>query len=526
MKALIYLLRKSLINFILDLRKKPSKLIPMIIIVGFLIFTFVVSAKGGSRNIPSNISAKYIVAFGTIGLIGILLLALINGLNKRSSHFYMSDVNFAFTAPIRPQNMLIYEFVKSISSTLFFMVFLLYQIPNLRVNLGITGAGIVGLLVTIGLFFITVTVISIFLYSLCSIYPSLKNILSYLFKGIAVAIVLFTGIKILPDKSKALEIVVGIYNNDIINYIPLVGWYKGMIYESIVGINSIFFVYLTLNILLIGVVLTILYYIKLDYYEDVLDDAQLKEDALKLKTKQINAKEFQYGRKGKRKIRKISSEYTASYGKAIFYRHLLEYRKTGFGVVNLYTGFMVICAFIFGKFMHVGEITPLLYFYAYLSAISSFGTKIHTEMSKPYIFLIPDTQESKVFWATLASSFKFLVDGTLSFLLAGVLLLTNPIEIVLCIAVYVSFGFVFIYGGVLNYRLFGSLASNSLKGILMMVSIFVYILPGIIAAVVISSTLNFLGHYAIYCSFLIWNILVSFIIIQFAKGVLNNCELE
>lgn len=147
-------------------------------------------------------------------------------------------------------------------------------------------------------------------------------------------------------------------------------------------------------------------------------------------------------------------------------------------------------------------------------------------MAKPYIFLIPDSQESKIFWGTLSSALKFLVDGSLSFLVAGILTKSNPLTIVLAIIVYVSFGFVFIYGGVLNYRLFGRIASNALKGFLMFISIFIYVLPGIIASIIISMKLEFLGQYAIYFSFIIWNMLVSLVIMQFAKGVLNHCELD
>ena len=60
----------------------------------------------------------------------------------------------------------------------------------------------------------------------------------------------------------------------------------------------------------------------------------------------------------------------------------------------------------------------------------------------------------------------------------------------------------------------------------MFISIFVYVLPGIIASIIISVKLEFLGQYAIYFSFIIWNMLVSLVIMQFAKGVLNQCELD
>lgn len=524
MKALFYLLGRSIINFIKNLRKQPSKLIPFAFIIIMFVIMLIFSSK--DQQVFSNkFPPENITAFFTIGLIVFFFSSIIVSINKRSTQFFMSDVNMAFTSPIRPQNLLIYEFIKSISSAGLFIVIFLYQIPNLKINLGLSNQGIVLIMVILVLLFVTLSSISIFIYSICSNKPYLNKVFQILFKGAGVVLIAFVGLKLLENKDNWFKYLIDLFSNKAIDYIPIIGWYKAMFYQCITEVNGVFIVYMTLNILVVGIIVAILYNMNLDYYEDVIQGAEVKEDALKLRTKQISPKEFNYKNR-KIKTRKVTSEYNVNYGKAIFYKHLLEYRKTGFGLLNLYTLFMIIVAIVYGVFIPVEDILPLLYFYIYISGIATFGSKIHQEMSKPYIFLIPDSQESKVFWSTLSSSFKFLLDGTLSFLVAGILIKANPLMIFLAVLVYVSFGFVFIYGGVLNYRLFGRIASASLKGFLMFMGVFVYVLPGIIASVVIAIKLKFLGDYAIYFSFIIWNMLVSLVIMQFAKGVLNHCELD
>ncbi len=524
MGALFYLIRRSIINFIKNLKKQPSKLIPFVFIIGMVVFMLATMSK--DKNIfDKNIPPQYITSFFTLGILFFFFSSLIMSIGKRSTQFFMSDVNMAFTSPIKPQNLLIYEFIKSISSAGVFLLVFLYQIPNLKINLGLSSMGIFLIILILGLFFITLSIISIFIYSLCSTKPYLNKIFNIVFKGAAALTLLFPALKLFQNKDDLFNTFVNMFSSKNIDYIPLIGWYKAMFNKAITNVDGIFFVYALLNILVIGILAVILYNMNLDYYEDVIQGAELKEDVLKLKTKQINPKEFNLNNR-KLKTRKITYNYNANYGKTIFYKHILEYRKTGFGILNLYTLLMVSAAVIYGKFVPINDILPLLYGYIYISGLASFGNKIHQEMAKPYIFLIPDSQESKIFWGTLSSALKFLVDGSLSFLVAGILTKSNPLTIVLAIIVYVSFGFVFIYGGVLNYRLFGRIASNALKGFLMFISIFVYVLPGIIASIIISMKLEFLGQYAIYFSFIIWNMLVSLVIMQFAKGVLNHCELD
>jgi len=254
--------------------------------------------------------------------------------------------------------------------------------------------------------------------------------------------------------------------------------------------------------------------------------SETNETMSKIKTKQIDQKTLGNSNpyKLKMKTRKVISNYKATFSKAILYRHLLEYRKTGFGLINMYTALLVTITLGYSFFVPVKEIKFLLFIFAYLSVITSFASKWTEELSKHYIFMIPDIAEKKIFYATFSSILKFTTDGTITFVIAAILLKANPIEALLCILSYISFGFILTYGGVVNMRLIGVLGSKVFSGILMFVSLILYVLPGIIGAIIISTNFTFLEEYAIYPSILIWNSIAAFTLLVISKRILDNIE--
>ena len=102
---------------------------------------------------------------------------------------------------------------------------------------------------------------------------------------------------------------------------------------------------------------------------------------------------------------------------------------------------------------------------------------------------------------------------------------TNIIDIILFILAYTSFGAVATYGAVLNYKLFDRVSNEMLKGIFMMITLFIYILPGIIIGLIISFVLKIFGDYSLQVAFIIYNTFASFVIIQFAKGIYDKVEI-
>lgn len=59
----------------------------------------------------------------------------------------------------------------------------------------------------------------------------------------------------------------------------------------------------------------------------------------------------------------------------------------------------------------------------------------------------------------------------------------------------------------------------------MMITLFLYILPGIIIGLILGLVLKIFGNYSLQLAFIIYNAFASFIIIQLAKGIYDRIEL-
>ena len=129
MTSLIYLLQKTILNSLKELKKKPLKLLLYIAIVLILGVTIFISVKGDGP-LPEGRLEAYRSIF-LLGIIFLLFLSLKTGIDKGNTLFRLSDANFLFTAPIKPQLVLFYGFIKEIGSNFIVVLLLIFQIPNL-----------------------------------------------------------------------------------------------------------------------------------------------------------------------------------------------------------------------------------------------------------------------------------------------------------------------------------------------------------------------------------------------------------
>ncbi|SHJ77542.1 Putative ABC exporter [Clostridium cavendishii DSM 21758] len=525
MQALRYLFRTSAINYIKVLKRTPSKLIALIFYIAILCFIFFAAALPKKSN--NTISINIVISISVILAFICIFLALINGTKRMATSYLMSDVNLIFTSPIKPQTVLLYGFIKQIKSVLLFSLFLLFQMPNISANFKLAPFGIFVIIISFILLQLLCSFLSMLVYSLVNKSKELQQKANYFFKFLGIFLIAFTAISVYGPKNKLLSNTIDFFSGKTFDYVPIVGWFKIIITQCFVGYNKSFPFLLLLLIISIGITITILYKLNLDFYEDVLESSEHNETLSKVKTKQIDKKSvvnenlFKY----KRKTRKITSNYNTTFARAIMSRHILEYRKTGFGILDFSALIFIGIALGFSFFFPHKDIKILLFFFIYMTVITSFTGKFNEEVSKHYIFMIPDRAEKKIIYATIGSILKFCSDALFIFIPSALIIKANPIETLLCILSYVSFGAVVTYGSIVNMRFIGALGSKFFSGLLQFVSLILYILPGLIGAGILSVFFSFLfGKYSIYISFLVWNSLASFVLLQIGKKVLDNLE--
>lgn len=522
MKPLLYIMKKSFKNYLKELKKKPAALIAYIIAALFIIFIIVYSFMAPSSNLK-NLSIN---TYGTIISATLLIFLYFNikqGVSRGSSFFRFSDVNLVFTAPIPPAKVLIYGFIKQLYTTFIALMFMVFQIPNLKNMFPLKIYGPIIIIAGLFLFFFSLSIIGVLVYSICSKSKKRRN---YFEKGInlVIGIILILFLWKLYITKDVLISAEAILNSKYFSYIPFLGWFKQIFMSAILGINSSFYINLLLIFISIAIIIYVIYKYDVDYYEDVLNATEYKEQLYRLKKEGKSLSDGVIG-----KVRKVKGGYKGYGVKSIFYRQLLEYRKSGLLFIDKSTIMMIVSGIVFGFFFRDkdGGINSVLYFTVYMLLFMTMQGKWSQEISKPYIFLIPGSSGGKLFYATLADNIKNIIDGLVLFIAAGAMFKESIIIIVLCALSYGSFGAVYIYGDILGRRIFGDHSKN-LGMLLKILLTVVLIAPGIIISIVLGIVYGnlVLSKYLSYIVLIVYNIFVSFIILFTNSSIFENLEMK
>ena len=167
MEAISYLLQRTVINSLKELRKRPLKIILYLLFFGLMLFAIFTGIKTERSSIKNSIDIFNSI-FLALTLI-LLFFSIKSGIEKGNSLFRLSDVNFLFPAPIKPQKILIYGFIKQIYTSFVFIIIILFQTPNLYMHFPVKSYA--GILIGGNMFILSFlcSVISIFIYSIGSI---------------------------------------------------------------------------------------------------------------------------------------------------------------------------------------------------------------------------------------------------------------------------------------------------------------------------------------------------------------------
>ncbi|MGK0467677.1 putative ABC exporter domain-containing protein [Clostridium sp.] len=521
MKPLFYIFRKTLKNHIIQLKKKPGILILYLLIFVFIIFIIVSSLILPSQS-SVNRSSKAYGAIATAAILIVVWYGVKNGIDNGSSFFRLSDVNLVFTAPISPKKVLIYGFIKQLYTSLFLVMFLLFQIPNARNFLPITGAGIIIILFVSFFLVFTMSILGLLTYSITSKSSKTRNMAKKILNIITTifGIALLFNIYIYKDFSKAAF---SFLNNSFFTYIPFIGWFKSILMAAVNGITYTFFIHILLCVIVIISMIYTLYKLNTDYYEDVLAATDKKEEMVAMKKSRKGNVNY-----GRRKFRKVKSGNIGNGCSSIFYRHLLEYKKSGIPFIDKMTIIMVGVGLVSRYIFPGASMSTVLYFSIYMLFFFTLQGKWAHELSKQFVFLIPYSSMSKLFYATLADLIKYTIDGLVLFVVSGFIFKSSPIISILCGITYASFGAIYTYSDVLSRRFLGSVHSKTIGMFIKMGITLLVILPGIIIHVylLLRSGDNSSAQYISYIVLICYNIIASFLIMLLSKSIFDVLEMD
>ena len=525
MNALFFLIRRIMKNIIKAAFKKP------VVLIGYIfIILFFGAAIFGTFAMPSGLVRK-----GSPELFrGIMVLVftflyyttLKLGIDKGSSYFRLADVNLAFTSPLKPNQILLYGFIKQLGGAFLLLFIALFQIPNLKNNFIMTPYGIPMLMVAVAAYALSYPLISMVIYSWASVTKERKRLAKRILDSCALLAALVFIFDLIKTKDFMISLV-NVFDSPVAKFFPVIGWTGAIASSAVSGFTISFIIGASGMVVILAGLSILLYKMNLDYYEDVLEATEYGEAAIKAKRE---GNKMMFNQKVKANVRQKLSGTGAS---AIFAKNILELRKTSiFLFLDRISVTVILSAIIFRLIIPPNtqqlssgstySLPMILAFSLYMLLLMQMQGRWPNELGKPYIFLVPASSVEKLFYATLAEHVKNLFDGTILFVLSGIFFKADYSVVIACILSYVAFGAVFTYSEVLTRRLFGGIHSKGLFIFVKIIFSMVTVIPAVVFAVIVMTITN--NEFLVVCSVGAWGLILAFTLFALSSGIFKNIE--
>lgn len=418
MNEIKLLFRKDLfilINNIKLILKNPLRLLPYIFVLGYFSFFYFRRTGKSAESVNSqdleqlqdavegvaDINYTTVVVTGALTFLALafLIFQLFKATKKNVSFFSMADVNYLFTAPASPANILVYYMIRSllpaIGGSIFFMIYASSQLID-TFDLEVWQVCIMAM--GLALFVFILSPIKFLVYTLHTKY----NILGYFKTGVfTLAIIL--GLMILIPGLMAEKFWQGMFlwiASPWFDFFPLIGWSRGILmfvgHQNIWIVIGFIFAYALTFFMILKLVLVHSGY----YYEDVLDSTQSNEEVKEKVKGKSQASESTMSLNTKKQLDIANFGFG---GKALYWRNYVHSSRQDFhplfGLYGLiFSGIGIIFAVLsrFDWFDH-----QVIYFYLLILIFIYFsagmGRNNVGDLKKPFFILIPASWSSK-FW--------------------------------------------------------------------------------------------------------------------------------
>lgn len=519
MEAIIYLFRRSIVNSLKELRKKPLKLILYIAMGLLIIVSLRFSIKSNTQLTDTNMEIYRSIFLGLILML--LFISLKTGIEKGNNLFRLSDANFLFAAPIKSQLVLFYGFTKQMGSNFFLMILLAFQMPNLYNNFPMKNYGWAIILLATFLFAVLASIMGVLVYSAGSIKDSYKRAINYGLYGL-MGLGLIGLIYNVIELGQALEGAISFFNLSFFNYIPIVSWLINIYSSAILGFNFGTVIYIGLIILSASGFLFIIYNLDLDYYEDALNNSVTKEEKL------AKAKSGKMGwNQSESKTRKANGKINYTKGRAILSKQILEGKKIGLIFIDKSTFFISGFSLVYAYIMREAGVNTLLYMLIYMNIIFSQSNQWSMELEKHYIYLIPESSIKKIIYATTLENIKALITGLITFTLATFIYDIGILEGLILGITYSSITSVILFSDLVIRRILGAGLSLVAERIIRFLIIIIILVPGLILSFVLGLVINeYTGGQGTYLVLILYNILASLLFIALSKGIFEKIDMR
>lgn len=521
MNAIIFLYWTSFKNRVRKALRKPVTYIYAFFILVYIVMMFIsgrllINDFKGQGN-------KWFFVITCCFAVFTIANNLITYSEKKGLLFTKSDVHFLFQSPMNPKKILLYAQVRNMFAMFFTnIIFLLIGVTMLHVEAW-------RILLYLFVFYVAENVMEVSLMIL--IYGNEKlsdtslRIIRNLLKVLVGIFILYV-LNLVIKNGISIHVAELVLCNSVIQCIPLLGWIVAVLELIFIKATVVNVTCTILYCILLAIVLFLMAHMKCtgQYFEDAMkfadDYTEAKEKAKKGETVFSFKKE---------KYKEAAVQYKGTGAKALFYRQLLEYKKSKwfiFGKSSLFHLLIGIGISVFlyqnpeiageQAWMFIGGVS------AYIIILTSgFSTKWQMELTSPYTFLIPDTNMRKMWYSSVIEHIRAFSNGVLSIVPPAIYVKMSPITTILLIIAYVCFSANKTYAGIVCEEVLGNILGQGVKQTLR-----VFLVTTALGISILAFSLANLsaGKNAGFLAFIIITVLFTFILGLLASLMFDKME--
>ncbi len=381
-----------------------------------------------------------------ISAIFLLLLAtnIINAQNS-SKIFLPADVPMLFASPLKPQSVLMFRLISTLGSSLFISLFMLFQLPNLIYNVGLSAWAAVSLVIVYALILVFSTLVQVVFYTITSKMKNgtgnIKNFLAAVYGLIAVGFAVFVYVR----KVSVVEGLFAYFASPSTHWVPFWGWLRGISYYAAAGDTTLSLIYLGLFIAACAVLVLFVWKMKADFYEDAMFAAEHKAE--QIESAKMASKGAVVVRDKERKGKIDREGFNYGKGANVFF-YKAVFNRFRFAKLKFLSTTMIIYTVIAGVVAWLARSAPFddAFFIpaAVLGAMAFYrtlGDPIREDTSRDFFILIPEKHYTKIIYSLLGCLAVTAIDLTLPMVLSAVILGANPVSVIVWFVFILSISF-------------------------------------------------------------------------------------
>ena len=364
----------------------------------------------------------------------ILLTFVLNALSADKSGcavFLQADVNLLFASPMKPQSVLLFRLMTQIGTSLVLSIYLLFQVPNMVVNLGIPLWGAVTVIFAWALLLILSKLVQVLLYTVASTYPSVKRHLRptiFALLGVLVA-----GFVIYWKSTSAtpFEAALQFFNAPATRWIPIFGWLKGFCMFALEGNLPLALLSLGLLIASVVALVCLIWTMRVDFYEDAMakseETAELQQ-AVQSGQTMVAKKKKDRSEKLRRDGLRHGFGANVYFFKAMYNRfrfaHLGFFTTTSLTYLAIGLGGTYILRFM----METVNFTPIALILAAVAFFRSLGNPLSQDTQMDSFLMVPESPWTKMLFSLLGGSANCALDLLPAMLFSALIMGSNLLE--------------------------------------------------------------------------------------------------